>query len=201
MAALVLVVVGAHVFGGPIPALWAHSLAHECEGDMAARRCVASVPASVTEVHGHEVTLFAPARGPLRAAVPDSSLTEGDAVWVSVLGDQVLRVTDADGTHVEAEPEVAAALTRFALVSAGAIALVGAVGLWRRGGWWVRPMAGSVAAGTLLGLGAGAAAGHDLAMPVLFGVTALASLATGHVWMVHVQPALGRASPTRGPVP
>lgn len=190
LATLVLVVVGAHVVGGPIPSLWAHSLAHECEGGQASRRCVAEVPASVAEVRGDEVTLSAPARGSLRATLPGSSFAEGDAVSVSVLGDQVLRVTGADGSSVEAEPEVGTALVRFALVSVGAIALVGGFGLWRRGGWWVRPMAGSVVTGTLLGVGAGAAAGHDHAMPVLFGVTALGSLVTGYVWVVHVQPRL-----------
>lgn len=187
LAALVLVVVGAHVVGGPIPLLWAHALAHECDGDATAL-CVRSVPASVAEVRGDDVTLSVPARGALSARLPGAALAEGDAVTVSVLGDQVLRVTGADGTRVEAEPGVGAALVRFALVSVGAIVIVGAVGWWRR--WWVRPMAGSVVAGTGLGLGAGAAAGHDLAMPALFGVTAIASLGTAYLWMVHVQPRL-----------
>jgi hypothetical protein len=189
LATLVLVVVGAHVVGGPIPLLWAHALAHECDGDTASL-CVESVPGSVADVRGDDVTLSVPARGSLPARLPGAALAEGDAVTVSVLDDQVLRVTGADGTRVEAEPEVGAALVRFALVSLGAIVVVGAVSRWRRGGWWVRPVAGSVAAGTVLGLGAGAMAGHDLAMPVLFGVTALGSLAVAYLWLVHVQPRL-----------
>jgi hypothetical protein len=190
VAALLLVVIGTHVVGGPIPLLWAHALAHECDGDTESRRCVESVPASVAEVRGDDVTLSAPARGVLHARFPDATPAEGDAVSVSVLDKQVLDVTGADGTTVDAEPEVRTALIRFALVSFGSILLVAAVGLWRRGGWWVWPMAGSVAAGTVLGLGAGSVAGHDLAMPVLFGVTALVSLTSAHVWMVHVQPRL-----------
>ncbi len=190
VAALLLVVVGTHVFGGPIPLLWGHAHALECEPDSVPRWCVASVPASVTEVDGDDVTLAVPGRGVLHARLPGATPAEGDAVTVSVLDDQVLRVTGADGTRVEAEPEVWTALLRFALVSAGAVLLVAAVGLWRRGGWWVLPMAGSVAVGAALGLGAAAVAGHHLAMPVLFGVTALGSLASAYVWMVHVQPRL-----------
>lgn len=194
IATLVLVVVGAHVFGGPIPMLWAHSLAHECDGDTAPRRCVPAVPGTVAGTRGDEVTVTLPAQGPVRAVLPGASFTERDAVSVAVLGEQVLWVAGADGTRAEAEPRpgVSVALARFALVSAGAIVLVGAVGLWRRGGWWVRPMAGSVTAGTLLGLSAGSVAGHHLAMPVLFGVTALGSLGTAYVWVVHVQQALSR---------
>jgi hypothetical protein len=202
-AIIVLVVVGTHVWGGPIPVLWVHAMAHDCAEDAASRRCVDTLPAEVTgqERAGTEVdlTLAVRGRGELRAALPSRdaerlAVADGDTVRAAVLGDEVLRVTGDNGEQATTHLDVTEALLRFAAVTAGAIAVLGAVALVprrvRRGTWWFRHAAGSAAFGTAVGVGAASLASQQLAMPVLYGVTVLASLAGAYAWLVHLHPAV-----------
>lgn len=210
VAALVLIVVGAHAWGGPIPMLWAQALARECGEDMPIGHCVGTVSARVTEVSDDtELTLSAPARGELRATLSPAdadrlALAVDDEVLATVLGTEVLRVTAAD--RVSAVPRsrlhMSEALLRFLAVSAGSILVVAAVGLLHRGRralWWIRPVAASIATGALLGAGVSGLAPPDFAMPVLFALTVAGSLGAAYLWMARIHPALDRARARRQP--
>jgi hypothetical protein len=207
VAALVLIVVGSHAWGGPTPMLWVHAVGRQCTEGIPVEHCVDTVSARVTEVsHDTELTLSAPARGELHATLsPEDAgrlaLEVDDEVRATVLGTEVLRVT-AHGrtTNPLVRLDKSEALLRFLAVSAGSILVVAAFGLlWRgrRALWWVRPVAACVATGTLLGVGVSSLAPLDFAMPVLFALTVAGSLLTAYLWVARLHPALDRARARR----